>query len=116
MKVPGPGRDRNFFIAGTGLGSEFFSCRDRGRAGISNFFVTGAGAGPGSKIKNDRGRGRAGNGKIENAEAGPGSDFFLLPEPRPGFKYFIAGTGIFLLPGPGLDLNSLLPGLGPGRD
>ena len=59
LKMPGPGRDRNFFIAGAGPGFKFFYCRGRGRAGIKKILLLGpgrdlyffiAGVGPGLKI------------------------------------------------------------------
>ena len=45
MKMPGPGRDRYFFIAGAGPGFIFFLLPEPGF-----FFIAGAVAGPVSEI------------------------------------------------------------------
>ena len=66
-KRAGSGRDRNFFIDGTGAGpGSIFYFRGRGWAGIKNFEMTGAGPGL-EKLK----------------MPGPGRDCRLFKKPGP---------------------------------
>ena len=87
MKIPEPGRERNFFY-----------CRGRDQAGIGIFLLPGPGLGREQNFLNDRGR--AGTVKIENVGAGPGSNFYYC-RAGPGFIFFVAGAGIVFIAGAG---------------